>query len=139
MRKDLPKLTELEHISSEEFGENFDAVLERIDKEDTAFIIDSPKHSYVLCPIEWFIPDIEEMRILLSCTMRHAMKLGVPSVTRIQSDIMDYLPLLSAETIRALLETLDENLGSAEALLNESIWREFRIKLEDAYMANREE
>ena len=39
MRK-LPSLTEMEHITSKEFGERMDAILDRVIKEDIAFIID---------------------------------------------------------------------------------------------------
>ena len=39
MRK-LPSLSEMEHITSKEFGENMDAILDRVTDEDIAFIID---------------------------------------------------------------------------------------------------
>lgn len=35
MRK-LPSVSEMEHITSKEFGENMDAILDRVLKEDTA-------------------------------------------------------------------------------------------------------
>ena len=39
MRK-LPAVSEMEHITSKEFGENMDAILERVAKEDVALIIE---------------------------------------------------------------------------------------------------
>lgn len=45
MRK-LPSLTEIEHITSKEFGENMDAILDRISNEDIALIIDHNSKSY---------------------------------------------------------------------------------------------
>ena len=47
MRK-LPSLTEMEHIPAKEFGENMDAILDRISNEDIALIIDHNSKSYVL-------------------------------------------------------------------------------------------
>ena len=38
--KKLPAVSEMEHITSREFGENMDAILERVAKEDVALIID---------------------------------------------------------------------------------------------------
>lgn len=46
MRK-LPTVSEMEHITSKEFGENMDAILERVAKEDVALIIDHADKSYV--------------------------------------------------------------------------------------------
>ena len=39
MRK-IPAVSEMEHITSKEFGENMDAILERVSKENIALIID---------------------------------------------------------------------------------------------------
>ena len=61
MRK-LPSLTEMEHITSKEFGENMDAILDRISNEDIALIIDHNSKSYVLCPASWF--DLRELKHL---------------------------------------------------------------------------
>ena len=47
MRK-LPTVSEMEHITSKEFGENMDAILERVSKENIALIIDHEDKSYVL-------------------------------------------------------------------------------------------
>ena len=44
MRK-LPSLTEMEHITSKEFGENMDAIMDRVTAEDIAFIIDHHSNS----------------------------------------------------------------------------------------------
>ena len=38
--KKLPAVSEMEHITSREFGENMDAILERVAKEDVALIIE---------------------------------------------------------------------------------------------------
>lgn len=48
--KKLPAVSEMEHITSKEFGENMDAILVRVAKEDVALIIDHAGKSYVLCP-----------------------------------------------------------------------------------------
>ena len=38
--KKLPSISEMEHITSKEFGEKMDAVLDRVVEEDIALIID---------------------------------------------------------------------------------------------------
>ena len=129
MKRKLPPISELEHISSEELGQNLDAVLERIDKEDIALIIDSPASSYVLCPAEWFIPDRSEMSILLTCSLRYAMGRDTHITSTIQHYILDYLPLLHTETVRNLLVIIDEQLAEKENPSLNAQWLNFKAQL----------
>lgn len=50
--KKLPAVSEMEHITSREFGENMDAILERVAKEDVALIID-----HAASPTSCALPD----------------------------------------------------------------------------------
>ncbi len=54
MKKTLPATSEMEHITSEEFGKRMDEVLDRVSGEDIAIVIDHNGSSYVLCPANWF-------------------------------------------------------------------------------------
>ncbi|MFR8872547.1 MAG: hypothetical protein ACLVHV_03200 [Oscillospiraceae bacterium] len=72
--KKLPSLTEMEHITSKEFGENMDAILDRITDEDIALIIDHNSKSYVLCPASWF--DLREPKHL-ELMVRNAVRFVV--------------------------------------------------------------
>lgn len=60
MRNKLPKASELRHITVQEFCDRMDDYFEEINKQDTALIIDSDHHSYVLCPARWFDLEIPE-------------------------------------------------------------------------------
>lgn len=61
----LPSLSGMEHITSNEFGERMDAVLDRIVAEDIAMIIDHKSSSYVICPASWF--ELPEIKHASSC------------------------------------------------------------------------
>lgn len=50
-----PSVTQMQHITSKEFGERMDVVLDWIIAEDTAVIIEHHAKSYVLCPASWFL------------------------------------------------------------------------------------
>lgn len=64
--KKLPAVSEMEHITSKEFGENMDAILERVAKEDVALIIDHAGKSYVLCPARWFeLPELMQLEVMV--------------------------------------------------------------------------
>ena len=71
MRK-LPTVSEMEHITSKEFGENMDAILERVAKENIALIIDHADKSYVLCPARWFeVPELTQLEVMVKNAVRY--------------------------------------------------------------------
>ena len=71
MRK-IPAVSEMEHITSKEFGENMDAILERVAKEDVALIIDHEDKSYVLCPARWFEgPELTQLEVMVKNAVRY--------------------------------------------------------------------
>ena len=58
--RNLPSASEMEHITSKEFREKMDDVLERISKENIALIIDH--EFYILCPARWFeLPELKQL------------------------------------------------------------------------------
>ena len=51
----LPPLSELERIDQSVLGEKLDDILDRIDREDTAFVItENGQDKVVICPFRWF-------------------------------------------------------------------------------------
>ena len=51
----LPPLSELERIDQSVLGEKLDVILDRIDREDTAFVITENGQDKVgICPYRWF-------------------------------------------------------------------------------------
>ena len=55
----LMPLDTMERISRQKLCEDFDNVLERVDKEDIGFVIvdDEGKEGHVLCPARWIRKD----------------------------------------------------------------------------------
>lgn len=57
----LPPLSELERIEQALFAEQLDEILERIDKENTAFVITKDgTDQVVICPYRWFAENFPE-------------------------------------------------------------------------------
>ena len=53
--RNLKPLDTMERITRKTLCEDFDNILDRVDKEDTGFVIldDESKDRYVLCPAHW--------------------------------------------------------------------------------------
>lgn len=128
MRK-LPSLTEMEHITSKEFGENMDAFLDRVTDEDIAFIIDHNSKSYVLCPASWFeLPELKHLELMIKNAVRFVAIIDDSELTETVQMVKDMAPALSSECISSLLELVKDK----DATTGNSEWYELRQALEAA-------
>ena len=136
MRK-IPAVSEMEHITSREFGANMDAILERVSKEDTALIIDHEDKSYVLCPARWFeVPELTQLEIMVKNAMRYVSEVDDSDLTETTQTVKELAPVLSPACITTFLEIITSKISDGCC----GAWREMKQALEDALTkANKEE
>lgn len=128
MRK-LPSLTEMEHITSKEFGENMDAILDRISNEDIALIIDHNSKSYVLCPANWFdLRELKHLDLMVRNAVRFVVSVDNSDLTETVQMVKDVAPALSPECIDSLLELV----SGRNAKAGDNEWNGLRQALEAA-------
>lgn len=128
MRK-LPSLTEMEHITSKDFGENMDAIMDRVTAEDIAFIIDHNSKSYVLCPASWFeYPELKHIELLIKNAVRFVICVDDSDLTETVQMVKDVAPALSPECINGLLELIK----GKDAKDGNNKWDELQQALEAA-------
>ena len=135
--KKLPVVSEMEHITSKEFGENMDAILERVAKEDVALIIDHEDKSYVLCPARWFEgPELTQLEVMVKNAVRYVSEVDDSDLAETAQTVKELAPILSPACITMLLKIITNRIfvGSGGA------WCEMKQALEDALTKeNREE
>ena len=135
--KKLPAVSEMEHITSKEFGENMDAILERVAKEDVALIIDHEDKSYVLCPARWFEgPELTQLEVMVKNAVRYVSEVDDSDLAETVQTVKELAPILSPACITMLLKIITNRIfvGSGGA------WCEMKQALEDALTKeNREE
>ena len=103
--KRLPNLSEMEHVTSAEFGEKMDAILDRIIADDIAMVIDHNDKSYVICPAHWFdLPDMKHIETLLKNAVRYASNSEDSDREETVEMVREFLPVLSGEFIETLIQ-----------------------------------
>ena len=136
MRK-LPAVSEMEHITSKGFGDNMDAILERVVKENTALIIDHADKSYVVCPAKWFeVPELTQLEVMIKNAVRYVSEVDDSDLAETAQTVKELAPVLSPACITTLLKIImgmiSDGCGGA--------WCEMKQALEDALTKeNREE
>ena len=128
MRK-LPSLSEMEHITSKEFGEKMDAILDRVTDEDIAFIIDHNSKSYVLCPASWFeFPGLKHLELTIKNAVRYVLSVDDSDLAETVQMIKETAPALSPECINSLIELVKgKDAGTAH-----KEWSELLLALKTA-------
>ena len=128
MRK-LPAVSEMEHITSKEFGANMETILERVAKEDIALIIDHADKSYVLCPARWFeVPELTQLEVMVKNAVRYVSEVDDSDLAETAQTVKELAPILSPACITTLLKIITNRIfvGSGGA------WCEMKQALEDA-------
>lgn len=126
----LPSVSEMEHITSKEFGEKMDAVLERVSEEDIALIIDHEDKSYVLCPARWFeLPELKRMEAMVKNAVRYVAEVDDSELAETFRMVEEFAPALSEECIAALLEIIKSKVSN-----NCSEWHAMEQTLENALL-----
>ena len=88
MFRDYPTTAEMKHYTTEEFCAEMDAILETITREDTAYIIDVEKGSYVICPAHWFdVYHRRESNFLATYTVKYALLQNKETAELVCADI----------------------------------------------------
>ena len=136
MRK-LSAVSEMEHITSREFGANMDAILDRVAKEDIALIIDHEDKSYVLCPARWFEgPELTQLEVIVKNAVRYVSEVDDSDLVETTQAVKELASVLSPACITMLLEIITSKISDGCC----SAWCEMKQALEDALMkANKED
>ena len=123
--KRLPNLSEMEHVTSAEFGEKMDAILDRIIADDIAMVIDHNDKSYVICPAHWFdLPDMKHIETLLKNAVRYAANSEDSDREETVEMVREFLPALSKEFIETLIQETIQ-------ITNKEPWTELKSALEN--------
>lgn len=127
--KKLPAVSEMEHITSKEFGENMDAILERVAKENIALIIDHADKSYVLCPARWFeVPELTQLEVMVKNAVRYVSEVDDSDLAETAQTVKELAPILSPACITMLLEITTSRVSNGCG----GVWCEMKQALEDA-------
>lgn len=104
MFKEHPTTAEMKHYTAEEFCADMDAILDSITREDTAYIIDAEKGSYVICPAHWFdLLNRRESNYLATYTVQYALLQNRETAELVCADIRRRMYTFSYGTVEKMI------------------------------------
>lgn len=109
----LMPLDTMERITRQKLCDDFDAVLDRVDKEDIGFVIqdEQGKDGYVLCPARWMQYCFDDD---FGCIVNSALRYSIRRHTYMPGVVVDfirkYMKILDTKTIDIAIKDIDYEL-----------------------------
>lgn len=128
----LMPLDTMERISKQKFCEDFDNVLERVDKEDIGFVIvdDEGKEGHVLCPARWMEYCFDDD---FGCIINSALRYAIRRESYMPGVVVDfirrYINIIDTKTIDVAIKDIDHELG-LNSVHDPEMWSQFKKELE---------
>ena len=135
MYKGHPTTAEMKHYTAEEFCADMDAILETITREDTAYIIDAEKGSYVICPAHWFdLLNRRESNYLATYTVQYALLQNRETAELVCADVRRRMYRFSYGTLEKMIDDvtafLKENPDNEAAAAWSSLVLDLQTEME---------
>ena len=128
MRK-LPAISEMEHITSKEFGEHMDTIIDRVTREDIALAIDHEDKSFVICPASWFdLPEMKHIETVLKNALKYARVMDEYDLKEMIETVREFSCFVSEECLNELIKIAVE--GQADS--TNPLWVELVATLKEA-------
>lgn len=126
----LMPLDTMERISRQKLCEDFDNVLERVDKEDIGFVIvdDEGKEGHVLCPARWMEYCFDDdFGCIINSALRYARHTYMPGV--VVDFIRRYINIIDTKTIDVTIKDIDQELKQNN-VHDPEMWSALKAELE---------
>ena len=111
--KYLQPLDEMKRITRQELADNFDEILDTVEKDSVGYVIKDPdgKNDVVLCPADWFnFCFDDDFGCIVNSALRYAIgrHTYMPSVVR--DFIRKYMNVLDSKTLVVAIRDIDNEL-----------------------------
>lgn len=126
--EDMPR------ISRHELGDKLDEILDRVEKENIAFLItDDRKKDLVLCPANWFDPYTDlDFGLIVNSAIRYSMGRMTYMPSTIRDFTIRYMPMLDDKTVQVIIEDITKELDHRKGEMPQiAVWLDLLEKAEE--------
>ena len=134
--EDMPK------ISRHELEEKFDEILDRVEKENIAFLItDAGKKDLILCPADWYEPyHDQDFGLIVNAAIRYSMGRQTYMPSTVHDFALRYMPLLDNTTVEVIIEDITKEIEFCKGKMPQiEVWLDLQEKAEEERKRRQEE
>lgn len=129
--KRLESIDIMERITRQQLCDNFDEILDKVDKEDIGFVILNPDGTdgQILCPAHWMDYCFDDdFGCILTCAIRYAISRSTYMPHVVVEYIRKYMNVLDTNTIKVIVEDIDREIDM-KTIDSPSMWLKLKEEL----------
>ena len=103
---------DMEKISRQKLFDDFDNILERVEKENKGFIItDEGKADLVLCPVNWFSIEADtDFSTIVGCALRYALGRYTYMPSTVKGFIGRHIEAITENDLNAMIRDIEDKM-----------------------------
>ena len=128
------KAEDMPRISRHELGDKLDEILDRVEKDNIAFLItDYGKKDLVLCPAQWFAPYADlDFGLIVNSAIRYSMGRKTYTPSTVRDFTIRYMPMLDDKTVQVIIEDITKELDYRKGEMPQiEVWFDLLEKAEE--------
>ena len=135
----MPPLSEMERIEQSLLGEKLDEMLDRIEKEDVAYVItEDGKDKLVLCPYRWFEENFtDDVGCVVNSAIRQELTAESENADAVRQFIWNHYAAFDNHTLTVAVKDIENYLTSLFQVANAKEWRRLQVAFQSE-LDNRE-
>jgi len=122
---------DMEKISRQKLFDDFDNILERVEKENKGFIItDEGKTDLVLCPANWFCMESDtDFSTIVGCALRYALGRYTYMPSTVKGFIERHIEAITEKDLNVMINDIEDKMKYNKELPYKELWLELRDSL----------
>ena len=122
---------DMEKINRQKLFDDFDNILERVEKENKGFIItDEGKADLVLCPANWFNIEADtDFSTIVGCALRYALGRYTYMPSTVKGFIERHIEAITENDLNVMINDIEDKMKYNKELPYKELWLELRDDL----------
>lgn len=122
---------DMEKICRQKLFDDFDNILERVEKENKGFIItDEGKADLVLCPVNWFSIEADmDFSTIVGCALRYALGRYTYMPSTVKGFIERHIEAITEKDLNVMINDIEDKMKYNKELPYKELWLELRDNL----------
>ena len=122
---------DMEKINRQKLFDDFDNILERVEKENKGFIItDEGKADLVLCPANWFSIEADtDFSTIVGCALRYALGRYTYMPSTVKGFIERHIEAITENDLNVMISDIEDKMKYNKELPYKELWLELRDDL----------
>jgi len=124
---------DMEKISRQKLFDDFDNILERVEKENKGFIItDEGKADLVLCPVNWFSIEADtDFSTIVGCALRYALGRYTYMPSTVKGFIERHIEAITENDLNVMISDIEDKMkyNYNKEFPYKELWLELRDNL----------